>query len=84
MYESNWTWLYDLKMYFQDEADNTNNESDLIGTALKNLMMESGLGGPVEGDLWYIGVHAASYGPFTLCPFPTNSPWFSCAMGVKR
>ena len=35
----------------EDEMDSTNNESDLIGTALKNLMMESGLGGPEEGDL---------------------------------
>lgn len=39
-------------LHFQDEMDTTNTESDLIGTALKNLMMESGLGGPDEGDLW--------------------------------
>ncbi|XP_026282432.1 daf-12-interacting protein 1 isoform X1 [Frankliniella occidentalis] len=34
----------------EDEIDNTNNENDLIGTALKNLMMESGLGGPDEAS----------------------------------
>ncbi|KAK3912803.1 Biorientation of chromosomes in cell division protein 1-like 1 [Frankliniella fusca] len=34
----------------EDEIENINNENDLIGTALKNLMMESGLGGPDEAS----------------------------------